>query len=135
MNRAHPSADRRPVVFALAAATVPRAASPDIVISQVYGGGGNAGATYTNDFIELYNRGSGAGRRHRLDGAVRLVDRDRVADHAARRERSRRASISWCRKRRAAGGTTALPTPDAIGTISMSGDGRARSRWSGRRRR
>src|SRR6476661_2917198 len=26
-----------------------------VVISQVYGGGGNAGATYRNDFIELYN--------------------------------------------------------------------------------
>ena len=25
--------------------------SPDLVISQVYGGGGNAGATYKNDFI------------------------------------------------------------------------------------
>jgi predicted extracellular nuclease len=34
-----------------------RAVSPDIVISQVYGGGGNAGATYTHDFIELFNRG------------------------------------------------------------------------------
>src|SRR5207253_8480078 len=29
-----------------------------MVISQVYGGGGNSGATYKNDFIELYNRGS-----------------------------------------------------------------------------
>jgi uncharacterized protein len=28
-----------------------------LVISQVYGGGGNAGATYTNDFIELFNAG------------------------------------------------------------------------------
>ena len=28
-----------------------------IVISQVYGGGGNSGATYKNDFIELYNAG------------------------------------------------------------------------------
>ena len=27
-----------------------------VVISQVYGGGGNSGATYRNDFIELYNR-------------------------------------------------------------------------------
>jgi hypothetical protein len=27
-----------------------------VVISQVYGGGGNAGATYTHDFIELHNR-------------------------------------------------------------------------------
>ncbi|MBL9026532.1 MAG: lamin tail domain-containing protein [Myxococcales bacterium] len=29
-----------------------------IVISQVYGGGGNTGAPYTNDFIELHNRGT-----------------------------------------------------------------------------
>src|SRR5213078_2158521 len=29
-----------------------------VVISQVYGGGGNAGATYKNDFIELFNRTS-----------------------------------------------------------------------------
>src|SRR5919199_2572166 len=32
------------------------AVSSTIVVSQVYGGGGNAGATYKNDFIELYNR-------------------------------------------------------------------------------
>jgi 2',3'-cyclic-nucleotide 2'-phosphodiesterase (5'-nucleotidase family) len=36
------------------------AASPDVVISQVYGGGGNTGANYKNDFIELYNRGTAA---------------------------------------------------------------------------
>jgi pimeloyl-ACP methyl ester carboxylesterase len=29
-----------------------------IVISQVYGGGGNANALYTNDYIELFNRGT-----------------------------------------------------------------------------
>ena len=29
----------------------------DVVISQIYGGGGNASATYHNDFVELYNRG------------------------------------------------------------------------------
>jgi predicted extracellular nuclease len=34
------------------------AVSPDLVISQVYGGGGNAGATYTHDYIEIFNRGS-----------------------------------------------------------------------------
>ncbi len=34
------------------------AVSTDVVISQVYGGGGNAGATYTHDFIELFNRGT-----------------------------------------------------------------------------
>jgi hypothetical protein len=30
----------------------------NLVISQVYGGGGNASATYTNDFIEIFNRGT-----------------------------------------------------------------------------
>ncbi len=52
------------VVFAFLLALMPgqvqqaSAISPDIVISQVYGGGGNTGATYTNDFIELFNRGT-----------------------------------------------------------------------------
>jgi predicted extracellular nuclease len=35
-----------------------QAVSPNIVISEVYGGGGNSGATLENDFIELYNRGT-----------------------------------------------------------------------------
>jgi predicted extracellular nuclease len=34
------------------------AVSPNLVISQVYGGGGNTGAVYTHDFIELFNRGT-----------------------------------------------------------------------------
>ncbi|MBM7845332.1 lamin tail domain-containing protein [Herpetosiphon giganteus] len=36
------------------------AVSNGVVISQVYGGGGNSGATYTHDFVELFNRGSAA---------------------------------------------------------------------------
>lgn len=32
--------------------------APKIVISQVYGGGGNSGAPYKNDFIELFNAGT-----------------------------------------------------------------------------
>lgn len=35
-------------------ATVPPT-TPDVIITEVYGGGGNSGATYTNDFFELYN--------------------------------------------------------------------------------
>jgi uncharacterized protein len=34
------------------------AVSTSVVVSQVYGAGGNAGATYRNDYIELFNRGS-----------------------------------------------------------------------------
>ena len=52
------------VILALASGMLPgatpsaQAVSPDVVISQVYGGGGNSGAPYTNDFIELFNRGT-----------------------------------------------------------------------------
>lgn len=45
-------------LLALTRAQPTLAISPDIVISQVYGGGGNSGAIYTNDFIELFNRGT-----------------------------------------------------------------------------
>ena len=34
------------------------ALSDGVVISQVYGGGGNNSATFTHDFVELFNRGS-----------------------------------------------------------------------------
>jgi hypothetical protein len=36
------------------------AVSTSVVISQVYGGGGNIGSFYRNDFIELHNRGTNA---------------------------------------------------------------------------
>src|SRR5712691_3632635 len=34
------------------------AASPNIAISQIYGSGGNNGANFRNDYIELFNRGT-----------------------------------------------------------------------------
>lgn len=50
------------VILAMILGFVPvqtvQAASTNIVISQVYGGGGNVGGIYTNDFVELYNLGS-----------------------------------------------------------------------------
>jgi predicted extracellular nuclease len=33
--------------------------SPEVVISQIYGGGGNSQAPYANDFVELFNRSPG----------------------------------------------------------------------------
>jgi predicted extracellular nuclease len=51
-------------VFALVLLSVPlgsnpaAAISPDLVISQIYGGGGNTGAVYTHDYIEIFNRGT-----------------------------------------------------------------------------
>jgi predicted extracellular nuclease len=48
------------LALALTGLTAPPAAavSASIVVSQVYGGGGNSGAPYTNDFVELFNRGA-----------------------------------------------------------------------------
>jgi hypothetical protein len=44
------------------ALAAPAGATPSdsVVISEIYGGGGNSGATYANDFIELTNRGADA---------------------------------------------------------------------------
>src|SRR5919199_6839469 len=36
------------------------ASASGIVVSQVYGGGGNTGATFRNDYVELFNAGSAA---------------------------------------------------------------------------
>src|SRR6185295_17364539 len=33
---------------------------PQILISQVYGAGGNSGANFRNDFVELFNPGTAA---------------------------------------------------------------------------
>ena len=48
------------VLFAMALSlmSLSATAASSVVISQVYGGGGNAGALYRNDFIELFNRGA-----------------------------------------------------------------------------
>ena len=50
------------VVLAFAALLVAAPASPNsssgVVVSQVYAGGGNSGASFTNDFVELLNTGS-----------------------------------------------------------------------------
>lgn len=49
------------LVFAPALLLVPSAAAggpSGIVVSQVFGGGGNVGAPYSADFVELFNRGS-----------------------------------------------------------------------------
>jgi predicted extracellular nuclease len=95
------------------------AVSNTIVISQIYGGGGNAGSTYTHDFIELFNRGN------------TTVD---VTGWSV--QYASATGTSWqvtnlsgmiapgkyylVQEAQGAGGTTPLPTPDATGTIAMS---------------
>jgi predicted extracellular nuclease len=95
------------------------AASPDVVISQVYGGGGNSGATYTNDFIELFNRGTGA-----VDlstWSVQYASAAGTTYQVTALTGSIPAGAHYLVQESAgAGGTTPLPTPDATGSIAMS---------------
>ena len=91
----------------------------DIVISQIYGGGGNSGATYKNDFIELFNRSSvaidvtgwsmqyasasGASwQKTDLSGTIEPLHYYLIQEAAG------------------PGGTVDLPVPDAVGTIAIS---------------
>ena len=46
------------LTVALLVAPAARSASSDMVVGQVFAGGGNASAPYTNDFVELFNRGT-----------------------------------------------------------------------------
>ena len=74
------------------------AVSPNIVISQVYGGGGNAGATFTNDFIELFNRGA-TSVDSRVERSVRLVQPARLGTGRTYRLGCPRRSTTSFRKR------------------------------------
>ena len=89
------------------------------MISQVYGGGGNSGATYTHDFVELYNAGSAA-----VDLTGWSVQYASAAG-TSWNVTNLSGSISpgryyLVRQAQGAGGTTSLPVPDASGTAAMS---------------
>ncbi len=99
----------------------PAAAAGAIVISQVYGGGGNSGATLKNDFIELFNRSNSAvslngwsvqyGSSGGSTWAVTLLGNITLQP----------GQYYLVQEAQGAGGTTPLPTPDSVGTIGMSG--------------
>ncbi len=113
----------------LALVTRPAAVSPNVVISQVYGGGGNSGAPFTHDFIELFNRGSAPRVAERVVAPVRECDRDwqlrrdQRAAHDATRRRPPARSVTWSSRRPMPPVGAALPAPDLIDLdpINMSG--------------
>ncbi len=94
--------------------------SPDVVISQVYGGGGNSGANYTHDFIELFNRGSGPAN---LEGwSVQYASSTGTTWQvtALGSYTLQPGQYYLVQQAQGSGGTTPLPTPDASGSIAMS---------------
>jgi predicted extracellular nuclease len=96
------------------------AASPDVVISQVYGGGGNSGATYTNDYIQLYNPSASA--VNVAGWSVQYASAAGSTWQVTQLTGSIAAGARYLVQEGAgAGGTTPLPAPDATGNIAMSG--------------
>ena len=91
-----------------------------VVISQVYGGGGNAGATFTHDFIELFNRGTSSVS---LSGwSVQYISATGTGTWAVTPLNGAIAPGGYYLVQQAAGagGTTALTAPDATGSIAMA---------------
>jgi predicted extracellular nuclease len=103
---------------------LPNAFASQMVISQLYGGGGNAGATLTNDYIELYNRGNApanitgwtvqyASASGNVWSTTTLIGTVPPGHYYLIQQSSGGA------------GTTGLPAADAIGTLNLgSTDGK-----------
>ena len=102
------------------------APSTGVVISQVYGGGGNSGATYTHDFIELFNRGSVpvslAGWSVQYGSATGTIGGSPSLETPLPAVTLQPGQYFLVQEAQGAGGTTPLPTPDAtdLTPIAMS---------------
>ncbi|TWP51517.1 hypothetical protein FKR81_15045 [Lentzea tibetensis] len=109
----------------LLAAAAPAIAAPsaDAVIAEVYGAGGNNGATLKSDFVELANKGPAPVD---LTGwSVQYISANPGATTTWQVTPLTGAiapgKTFLVAESKGAGGTVDLPTPDATGTIAMSG--------------
>ncbi|MCK7592200.1 lamin tail domain-containing protein [Pseudomarimonas salicorniae] len=95
------------------------AAAGRLVISQVYGGGGNSGATFTHDFVELFNAGDAAVS---VDGwSVQYASSSGTSWQSTALSGSVLPGQYYLvQQARGSGGSVALPDPDASGSIAMS---------------
>lgn len=115
----------RPLALLLLLASVllvPAAAASgtgSIVLSQVYGGGGNAGAPYANDYVELFNRGASTVDLSgwSLQYATAAGTSWQTTSLAGTIQPGGRYLVQL-----ASGGTvgSALPAPDATGTTNLA---------------
>lgn len=94
-------------------------ASAQVVISQVYGGGGNNGATLKNDFIELHNIGTST---INVSGwSVQYASSTGTSWQRTNLSGSIAPGQYYLvQQAQGSGGTVNLPTPDAVGTIPMA---------------
>jgi len=102
-------------------ASVP--ASNGMVISQIYGGGGNSGATLKNDFIELFN--SSASPVDISTWSIQYASASGASWQVTNLCASGACTIApghyfLIQEAQGSAGTSDLPTPNATGAIAMS---------------
>jgi gliding motility-associated-like protein len=91
-----------------------------VVISEVYGGGGNSGALYKNDFIELYNPDNvainltGWSVQYSSSTGTTWAKTDLTGSIPAK-------GFYLIQAAAGTGGTLNLPTADVVGTLALSG--------------
>ncbi len=93
---------------------------PGLVISQVYGGGGNSGATYTNDFIELFNESASP---QSLSGySIQYASAAGTSYQAVSLPAAtlQPGQFFLIQASQGSGGTRALPAPDAVTTLALA---------------
>ena len=94
--------------------------SPKIVISQIFGGGGNSGAPFRNDFIEIFNAGTSAVS---LAGwSVQYASATASTWAGTPLTSVVLSPGQYYLIQESSGGSNgaSLPTPDATGTIAMA---------------
>ena len=111
---------KRLAALGLATLAFAGGAQAQVVISQVYGGGGNSGATLRSDFIELHNTGNAPVS---LSGWSVQYASSTGSTWARTALTGSIAPGGYYLVKQAdgSGGTVDLPTPDVVGTLSMSG--------------
>jgi predicted extracellular nuclease len=96
-----------------------RAQASGIVISQIYGGGGNSGATLRNDFVELFNSG---GSPIDITGwTIQYASASGTSwDSTVLNGQIQPGQHYLIQEGGGSGGSVSLPTPDAVGGINFS---------------
>ncbi len=90
-----------------------------VVISQVYGGGGNNGATYKNDFVELFNAGSSPVAMN--NWSVQYASSTGTSWQATPVSGTLQPGEYFLVQEAAGtGGTVSLPMPEASGSLALS---------------
>jgi hypothetical protein len=113
-----------PLLLALlaAAATARASGSSSLVVAELYASGGNSGATYANDYVVLFNRGSSSVD---LTGWTLQYASAASTSWSATALAGTIAAGQAYLVELASGGSTgaALPTPDATGTTNLAASG------------